>query len=90
MIFKYCNTYLTLLGFGVDKWNGCGGKVETNESEIEGAIRELFEESSLIVAEKDMLKRGYIVFNMKVSKKIMKGSTYYYIFLIIFIILLYM
>lgn len=26
-------------GFGVNKWNGLGGKVEANETILEGAIR---------------------------------------------------
>jgi hypothetical protein len=41
-----------------------------------GAIRELEEESSLIVSGENMLRRGYIVFNMKESKKIMKVHVY--------------
>lgn len=41
-----------------------------------GAIRELEEESSLIVSGENMLPRGYIVFNMKESKKIMKVHVY--------------
>ncbi|EFA85482.1 hypothetical protein PPL_01439 [Heterostelium album PN500] len=34
-------------GFGVGKWDGCGGKVEPNESVEEGAIREAKEEFGL-------------------------------------------
>jgi hypothetical protein len=41
-----------------------------------GAIRELEEESSLVVSGENMLHRGYIVFNMKESKKIMKVHVY--------------
>jgi 8-oxo-dGTP pyrophosphatase MutT (NUDIX family) len=31
-------------GFGVDKWNGAGGKVDPGETVLEGAIRECQEE----------------------------------------------
>ena len=36
-------------GFGTGKWNGFGGKIENGESAEQGAIRELEEESSLVV-----------------------------------------
>ena len=32
-------------GFGVGKWNGCGGKLKDNERLEDAAIRELQEES---------------------------------------------
>jgi len=35
------------IGFGKDKFNGFGGKVENNETVEEAAIRELFEESKI-------------------------------------------
>ncbi len=35
-------------GFGEGRWNGFGGKIEPGESELEGAMRELQEESGLI------------------------------------------
>lgn len=38
-------------GFGAGKWNGYGGKVLEEETPRKAAIRELEEESSLIVAE---------------------------------------
>lgn len=52
-----------------------------------GAIRELEEESSLIVSGENMLRRGYIVFNMKESKKIMKVHVYesWYAYMYIYI-----
>ena len=34
-------------GFGVGKWNGFGGKVESNETVMEGAVRELHEECGI-------------------------------------------
>ena len=63
-------------GFGTGKWNGFGGKIESGESAEQGAIRELEEESSLVVSGENMLARGYLVFNMKESQKIMKVHVY--------------
>lgn len=63
-------------GFGTGKWNGFGGKIEAEETAEEGAIRELEEESSLVVAAENMLPKGYLVFNMKESQKIMKVHVY--------------
>lgn len=40
-------------GFGVGKWNGFGGKVMEGEDPKSAALRELLEESELIVDEKD-------------------------------------
>jgi 8-oxo-dGTP diphosphatase / 2-hydroxy-dATP diphosphatase len=59
-------------GFGVGKWNGFGGKIEEGESVEEAAIRELKEESNLVVQPADLKRRGYIVFNMKESNKLMR------------------
>lgn len=58
----------------------------TNIYICKGAIRELEEESSLIVSGENMLRRGYIVFNMKESKKIMKVHVYesWYAFMYIY------
>eukprot|EP00061_Rhincodon_typus_P010789 g35338.t1 len=36
-------------GFGANRWNGFGGKVQPGETIEEGAKRELWEESSLTV-----------------------------------------
>jgi 8-oxo-dGTP diphosphatase/2-hydroxy-dATP diphosphatase len=57
-------------GFGVGRWNGFGGKVENGESIEEAALRELNEESSLVASA--LSRKGYIVFNMKETNKIMK------------------
>ncbi len=41
--------------FGVGKWNGYGGKLEESEEPIDGILREIKEESNLII-EKDLCK----------------------------------
>jgi 8-oxo-dGTP diphosphatase/2-hydroxy-dATP diphosphatase len=61
-------------GFGVGKWNGFGGKIESNESIKEGALRELEEESSLI--SNDIKRVGYLVFKMIESNKLMKVHVF--------------
>lgn len=59
-------------GFGEGKWNGFGGKVEPGETVEAAAIRELQEESNLTVAPAELHQRGYLVFEMQQSKKLMK------------------
>ncbi len=49
-------------GFGKDKWNGYGGKVEIGESILSGAVRELFEESKIMISEEALVSRGFIDF----------------------------
>ncbi|KAI9562934.1 hypothetical protein GHT06_010390 [Daphnia sinensis] len=49
-------------GFGSYKWNGFGGKVEENESIREAAIRELKEESGLVVSPNNLEQVGIINF----------------------------
>ena len=61
-------------GFGMGKWNGMGGKIEAGETAEEGAKRELEEESGLVANE--LTRRGYLVFNMQDSRKIMKVHVY--------------
>ncbi|KAK6344911.1 hypothetical protein TWF718_006862 [Orbilia javanica] len=50
-----------LRGFGEGKYNGYGGKVEPNETVIAAAIRELHEESCLVVEEPAMIQRGVLL-----------------------------
>jgi len=48
--------------FGVGKWNGYGGKLEGDETSIQGVIRELEEESTLKLGEELFKEVGCIDF----------------------------
>jgi len=61
-------------GFGEGKWNGFGGKIEAVESPIEGAVRELQEESGLIITSSELQHCGSLVFNM--HDKVMNVEVY--------------
>lgn len=50
------------IGFGQGKLTGVGGKIEPGERPLTAAIRELFEETSLIAAESDLQPVGQITF----------------------------
>ncbi|CAG5059619.1 unnamed protein product [Parnassius apollo] len=52
-------------GFGQNKWNGFGGKIEPNESVIEAAVRELREESCLTVKTTDIKHIGHLEFTFE-------------------------
>jgi len=49
-------------GFGSGKWNGYGGKVQTEENSITAAVRELEEESGLVADEKDLTQVALVRF----------------------------
>lgn len=49
-------------GFGEGNWNGYGGKVEEGESIEAGAVREIFEESEVVVEEQDLEKVAVVEF----------------------------
>ena len=50
-------------GFGANRWNGYGGKPEEGDSSVEDtAIRELFQESGIIVKKKALKKVSEIEF----------------------------
>jgi 8-oxo-dGTP pyrophosphatase MutT (NUDIX family) len=60
-------------GFGVDKYNGYGGKLEVTDKDMEAcAIRELEEESG--IRARSVNRVGYLHFNM--YDKIMKVAVY--------------
>lgn len=58
------------------KWNGLGGKFDPGESPEECAIREVYEESGLIV--EDPIMKGFITFPM------FDGKEDWYVFLFVF------
>lgn len=51
LIFVKCHDEILLLncqkGMWMGMWNGVGGKIEANETPLEGALRETFEETGL-------------------------------------------
>lgn len=67
LIFIKIGNYVLLgykkRGFGEKKWNGFGGKLEKNETVAEGAIRELFEESNLVVDKQQLHYVGVVTYN---------------------------
>jgi 8-oxo-dGTP pyrophosphatase MutT (NUDIX family) len=50
-------------GFGIGKWNGFGGKVEPGESLGAAALRELQEESGIVVPPEDVDYAAHLQFN---------------------------
>lgn len=49
-------------GFGVTKWNGFGGKIETGETFRQCAVRELWEETGMRADESDLKLVGLLDF----------------------------
>ncbi|PZC71498.1 hypothetical protein B5X24_HaOG213206 [Helicoverpa armigera] len=52
-------------GFGMNKWNGFGGKVEPNETILEAAARELKEECCLTVKPGDLKNIAHLEFTFE-------------------------
>ena len=52
-------------GFGEGKWNGFGGKVQTGETILQGAIREVKEECGLDLKPEDTKYVGIVDFEFK-------------------------
>ena len=50
-------------GFGEGLWNGYGGKVENGETVLGAAVREIKEESTVIVKERDLKEVAQIDFH---------------------------
>uniref|UniRef100_A0A2A4JT84 Oxidized purine nucleoside triphosphate hydrolase n=1 Tax=Heliothis virescens TaxID=7102 RepID=A0A2A4JT84_HELVI len=52
-------------GFGINKWNGFGGKVEPNETILEAAARELKEECCVTVIPSDLKNIAHLEFTFE-------------------------
>lgn len=65
-------------GFGSDKWNGFGGKIEQGETPLDSIVRELQEESNLNLShnKESISNVGYIKFFMNHMKLIMNVHIY--------------
>lgn len=52
-------------GLGIGKWIGFGGKVEPNESTVDGAVRELREETTIAITADQLFRAGvtYVTFD---------------------------
>ncbi|CAM9829683.1 unnamed protein product [Pylaiella littoralis] len=61
-------------GFGVGKWNGFGGKVESGETVEQAAKRELMEESG--VTARELSFRGQLIFHVPSYPSIMRVHVY--------------
>lgn len=57
-------------GFGKDYYNGFGGKVENNESIIESAKREVFEECSIRINKLNLRAKLYFIFENSLKPNI--------------------
>jgi|GEM_PF-255526 len=57
-------------GFGEGRWNGFGGKLEKGETLVEGARREMLEESGLSI--KELEERGSIDFHFMDTGKLLE------------------
>ena len=57
---KICSSFLHS-----GKWNGFGGKVEPNESILQGAIREVKEECGVDIKQENIVKLGLIDFEFE-------------------------
>jgi ADP-ribose pyrophosphatase YjhB (NUDIX family) len=63
-------------GFGEGNWNGYGGKLEEGETLDEGAIREIKEESAVVVGKSDLEKVAIVEFIFKDGKHL-EVHTYF-------------
>lgn len=55
-------------GYGKDKWNGYGGKVNENESFEEAAIREFFEETTVQLQRNEIQKVADLTYYAETNK----------------------
>ncbi|XP_006613259.1 7,8-dihydro-8-oxoguanine triphosphatase-like [Apis dorsata] len=61
-------------GFGKDKWNGFGGKIEPGESILQGAMRELKEECGLSAQE--LRKIGILEFEFEENEVLLEVHVF--------------
>ncbi|XP_078043674.1 oxidized purine nucleoside triphosphate hydrolase [Augochlora pura] len=61
-------------GFGINKWCGFGGKVESGETILQAAVRELEEECSLIAH--DLKKVGIVTFETEGDETLSEVHIY--------------
>ncbi|XP_043787849.1 7,8-dihydro-8-oxoguanine triphosphatase-like [Apis laboriosa] len=61
-------------GFGKDKWNGFGGKIEPGESILHGAMRELKEECGLSAQE--LRKIGILEFEFEENEVLLEVHVF--------------
>ncbi len=66
-------------GFGIQKWNGFGGKVQEGESLTACAVRELAEESGLQAQEKDLKEVAYLEFIFPATPELDHPGNVYFI-----------
>ncbi|XP_023951699.2 oxidized purine nucleoside triphosphate hydrolase [Bicyclus anynana] len=66
LVFLRNDTHILLglkkRGFGVNKWNGFGGKVEADETILDAALRELKEECCVTVDRDNLKNIGHLEF----------------------------
>lgn len=58
-------------GFGEGNWNGYGGKIEDGETVGKGAVREIEEESEVVVRERDLEKVALVEFLFEDGKHLL-------------------
>lgn len=63
-------------GFGVNLYNGFGGKIEPNETIIDAALRELKEECCLTVRKTDLKNVGHLEFSFEGEPTLMVVSVF--------------
>ena len=54
---------LKKFGYSKGKWNGFGGKIEKGETPKEAAVREVFEESDVILKEEDLTQVAHFYYH---------------------------
>lgn len=66
-------------GFGADKYNGFGGKLEEGESFRQGAVRELAEEASLLARPEDLEVKALLEFRFPYEPELTHVNYVYFL-----------